>query len=157
VIVVLYVFLLVLDSPWTNHGVSWLQQDCSFSIFTETMLVNNPQEGRTNESMKEIEETLKLSHLHVSYFWDYKYKYVLLSHLHVSYFCDYIYKYVLYICIVLLICELVSCCSCLHKSWFVLLTFFPQLLVQITHVQRFCCNYKRILTHFLNLCFQSQS
>jgi len=62
VLVVLYVFLLVLDSPWTNHGVSWLQQDCSFSIFTETMLVNNPQEGRTNE------ETLKLGHLHVSYF-----------------------------------------------------------------------------------------
>ncbi|AES67739.1 hypothetical protein MTR_2g098590 [Medicago truncatula] len=49
----------VLDSPWSNRGVSWLQQD---------MFVNNPQEGRTNESMKEIEETLKLGHLHVTYF-----------------------------------------------------------------------------------------
>lgn len=129
VIVVLYVFLLVLDSPWSNRGVSWLQQD---------MFVNNPQEGRTNESMKEIEETLKLGHLHVTYFWDYIYKYV-------------------YYCLIQLICELVSCYSCLHKSWFVLLTFFPQLITQITHVKRFCCNYKRILAHFSNLCFQSPS
>jgi hypothetical protein len=64
ILVILYVFLLVLDSPWTNHGVSLLQQDCNFSIFTEIMLVNSPQERGIHQSMKEIEETLKLGHLH---------------------------------------------------------------------------------------------
>lgn len=48
VLVVLYVFLLVLESPWSNHGVAWLQQDCRFPIFTETVLIS--QERGSNET-----------------------------------------------------------------------------------------------------------
>ncbi|KAK7261601.1 hypothetical protein RIF29_27916 [Crotalaria pallida] len=43
ILVILYVFLLALESPWSNHGVAWLPQDCTFPILTESMftLANN--------------------------------------------------------------------------------------------------------------------
>jgi len=37
VLVGLYMFLLALDSPFTNKGLSLKLQDCSFPILTETM------------------------------------------------------------------------------------------------------------------------
>lgn len=46
ILVVLYIFLLALESPWSNHGVACLPQDCSFPILTQSMLtVVNKEEG----------------------------------------------------------------------------------------------------------------
>lgn len=52
VLLVLYVFLLVLDSPWSNHGCAWLQQDYSFSVLTEPMLTLVPEEEGLNPGRK---------------------------------------------------------------------------------------------------------
>ncbi|KAK7335829.1 hypothetical protein VNO80_27900 [Phaseolus coccineus] len=46
VLVGLYVFLLALDSPWTNKRLSLILQDCSFPILTETSyVITNSEEG----------------------------------------------------------------------------------------------------------------
>ncbi|XVE81149.1 hypothetical protein DITRI_Ditri15bG0039500 [Diplodiscus trichospermus] len=31
-LVVLYLFLVLLESQWSNKGVSWLPQDCCFPV-----------------------------------------------------------------------------------------------------------------------------
>lgn len=44
ILVILYVLLLALDSPWTNKGVSLMLQDCNFPILTESIYVYNSEQ-----------------------------------------------------------------------------------------------------------------
>ncbi|KAK7325066.1 hypothetical protein VNO77_29124 [Canavalia gladiata] len=53
-VVVLYVFLLALDSSWSNQGVFLLQRDCSFTLLTQSTLtlVDNLEEEGLNLGRK---------------------------------------------------------------------------------------------------------